>query len=813
MPQHIPHSLLAWHAFSARHIPCPHSSCSRWFKTPTGLKHHQSSFYSYSFGNGGSNYTGTTPGCVCNASGNPIDPALPPPPVSQKQPDDWAPYSSSLQFKAAEFIFKDVELSAGNINKLCQFWGESSLDHGGKPPFVDHKDLHNMINATLLGNVSWESFKLKYSGECPSGQVTPWMTQTYKFWFHNSHSVVENMFSNPDFDGEIDYVPYRDFLEEGETHRYENFMSGDWAWNQADEITTDKVTHGATFVPIILGSDKTTVSIATSQNNYWLVYLSIGNIHNNVRRAHHKAVVLFGFLAIPKAMSRMLESLKLGMSTPVVVQCPDRHFCRVIFRIGPYITDYPEQVLVSSIVQNWCGRCITFPNNPNGGGAPHMSMLTKALVEELLLGTLWDKWGVDGNIAPFTDDFPMPTSLVKGTFKDHLVEWVGKYLEQEYRKAGAKDYLADIDHQIAVAPSFPGLSRFPYGYGFLQWTGDDSKALMKVYLSAIEGHIPDDVVQTFRAFFEFCYTIQKDVITETLEELRDALEHFHHHHEIFHDMGIRVEGFSLPRQHSLIHYEALIHMFGSLNGLCTSITKSKHIAAVKKPWQQLSKHHALGQILLETDIGKHDGDEPEDGNLNIEEQAEDGDTEVVNEQPGLAHSDTVLALAIELGLPTLSNLIGRFLLDQLKPTNPTAQACHLTAFTGHIKISHSATATFVAPSDPSGIRRMQQEQICATPSWHHGPARYNHVFVSSDDSCEGMLSMEITCVFFFLISDRPDDLTGMWMVAPSCNDDGSQHLAVIHVDSIVHTFHNSLDLYRKFYVNHFADHHAFELAS
>ena len=33
---------------------------------------------------------------------------------------------------------------------------------------------------------------------------------------------------------------------------------------------------------------------------------------------------------------------------------------------------------------------------------------------------------------------------------------------------------------IAAVPSFPGLRRFPEGRGFKQWTGDDSKALMKV---------------------------------------------------------------------------------------------------------------------------------------------------------------------------------------------------------------------------------------------------------------------------------------------------------------------------------------------
>jgi len=40
--------------------------------------------------------------------------------------------------------------------------------------------------------------------------------------------------------------------------------------------------------------------------------------------------------------------------------------------------------------------------------------------------------------------------------------------------------LVDLFLSIAAVPSFPGLRRFPEGRGFKQWTGDDSKALMKV---------------------------------------------------------------------------------------------------------------------------------------------------------------------------------------------------------------------------------------------------------------------------------------------------------------------------------------------
>ena len=67
-----------------------------------------------------------------------------------------------------------------------------------------------------------------------------------------------------------------------------------------NEISKDPATHGALFMPIILGSDKTTVSVATGQNNYYPIYISTGNVHNTVHRAHHNAVSLLGFLSIAK---------------------------------------------------------------------------------------------------------------------------------------------------------------------------------------------------------------------------------------------------------------------------------------------------------------------------------------------------------------------------------------------------------------------------------------------------------------------------------------------------------------------------------
>ncbi|KAG1850374.1 hypothetical protein DFJ58DRAFT_635544, partial [Suillus subalutaceus] len=53
-----------------------------------------------------------------------------------------------------------------------------------------------------------------------------------------------------------------------------------------------------------------------------------------------------------------------------------------------------------------------------------------------------------------------------------------------------------------------------------------------------------------------------------------------------------------PRQHSMTHYADMIRLFGAPNGLCSLITESKHIKAVKQPWRWSSKHNTIGQMLL-----------------------------------------------------------------------------------------------------------------------------------------------------------------------------------------------------------------------
>ena len=59
------------------------------------------------------------------------------------------------------------------------------------------------------------------------------------------------------------------------------------------------------------------------------------------------------------SLARILSSIQPGMTTPELARTPDGHYRCVIYSIGPYIADYPEQALLTCIVQGWCPRYVT----------------------------------------------------------------------------------------------------------------------------------------------------------------------------------------------------------------------------------------------------------------------------------------------------------------------------------------------------------------------------------------------------------------------------------------------------------------------
>ena len=120
-----------------------------------------------------------------------------------------------------------------------------------------------------------------------------------------------------------------------------------------------------------------------------------------------------------------------------------------------------------------------------------------------------------------------------------------------------------------------------------------------MYLPAVKGYIPSEMLKALCALIDFCYIAHCNVHdTSSLKALQDTLDCFHHHCTVFQTCRVCPDSFNLPWQHSLIYYVKQICAFGAPNGICSSITESKHIKAVKELWQRSSCFEALEQMLL-----------------------------------------------------------------------------------------------------------------------------------------------------------------------------------------------------------------------
>ncbi|KIJ58889.1 hypothetical protein HYDPIDRAFT_177978 [Hydnomerulius pinastri MD-312] len=820
--------------------------CCRSFPTDSGYKKHCSSFHRFSWHENRPSTFRFHPRLnarPCDENGNFLPPHAEPPPLNNSE--DWYPFLDRPTFEFAKLQFEKIEASRQEVDSLLKILAVHAVLEGSsaEPMFRDSRDLEATIDDIPYGKTPWSSF------------------QTYTVHTRDSHAAVLNMAGSADFDGKFDYVPFEEYTAQDRC-QWSNLMSGHWAYKQADTIADDPRTHGSMLVPIILGADKMTVSIATGHQEFHPVYMSLGNIHNDMRRAHREAVIPPAFLCIPKAsrqsddtdefrlfkkqlyhasLAHILSPLRSGMTTPEVIRCPDRHFHRAIFELGPFIADYPEQVYLAGIVSGWCPKCRAPPDQLAHEGPPRFRVHTEALIDTFDADNLWDAFGIVGDVIPFTNYFPRADihellipdllhQLIKGTFKDHLVEWVEDYIYLlPITRHEAKAIMDDIDRRVAAVPAFPGLRHFHEGRNFEQWTGDDSKAFMKVWLPAIVGHVHEDVVKCVSALLDFCYLAHcSSHDTPCLVAMEEALQRFHTYRAIFEETGVRPNGFFLPCQHALVHYVRNIKLFGSPNGLCSSITESRHITAVKRPWRCSNRNKPLNQMIqTNTRLSKLAAAWVEFG------------------RQGMLKGD----VAAEIGQPSLPELICRFLYDQLYPDDDLAGAevplAECPVFQGRVSVYHSASATFYAPSELAGPGGMHRELIRSNPAWLKAYPCFDTVLVQNSDDTEPMGGMIVGRVIRFLSfvhddvcypcalmewlvpsRDVPDPLTGMWVVEPEV-DSGRRTVGLIHTDCIVRACHLigrygsdrlpldfdftfSLDAFKSFYLNKYADYHSHE---
>ena len=113
----------------------------------------------------------------------------------------------------------------------------------------------------------------------------------------------------------------------------------------------------------------------------------------------------------------------------------------------------------------------------------------------------------------------------------------------------------------------------------------------------IAEYVLPKMLKCLSAFLDFCYLVRwSDFDKMTRAVIKDTIYRFHQHCKIFKTTGVH-DNFSLPCQHSILHYLEHIQEVGAPNGLCSSITESWHITAVKKPWWRSIHNNPLLQIL------------------------------------------------------------------------------------------------------------------------------------------------------------------------------------------------------------------------
>ena len=226
--------------------------------------------------------------------------------------------------------------------------------------------------------------------------------------------------------------------------------------------------------------------------------------------------------------------------------------------------------------------------------------------------------------------------------------------------------------------------------------------------------------------------------------------------------------------------------------------------------------------------------------------------ELINSQVRSLPQDGA-AIGNYYGYTDLVPCIRRFLYDQFNPEavipgdQVNLDICPILY--GRLKVYKSATAVYHAPSDQSGKGGMHRDVIRRTSSWRGGPAQRDSVFIENGggegDGFRGLLVARVLLLFsfrhmqktykaalvdwFLRVTEQPDNLTGMWIVAPE-EDHRGQHIhAVVLLDTILRPAHlipvygddmvptdfhftDCLDAFRAYYVNKYIDHHSHMIA-
>ncbi|KAG1797668.1 hypothetical protein EV424DRAFT_1475057 [Suillus variegatus] len=547
--------------------------------------------------------------------------------------DPWAPFANEEEWHLVKWLIARV--------------GQTAIDEFLKLPIASHMNTSFTSKYTLMKAVDrlpqgteWKLKKITVEGNVVTngGQHEK---EELELWLRDPVDCIQELMGNPQFKNMVSYAP-------------ERMWTGDWWWEMQARLP-----EGAVVAPVILASDKTLLLQFRGDQEVWPVYLTLGNIHKEIRPEHYR---LFHY-----CMTQVLEPLVSAGQDGVDMTCPDQQVRQMHPIVAAYIADFPEQCLVACCMENRCPKC-TVGCDHCGDMRPSAPRKQDSTIKNLQLhsrgelsGEIFEsELGLRAIHAPFwatlphNDIFQCMTpdilhQLHKGVFKDHIVSWCTDII--------GKDAL---DAQFKSMTSYPGLRHFQKGISKRkQWTGADYRELQHVFLGVIAGGVENRVIAAVQAVLDFVYYAQFQSHTEkTLSHMQAALTSFHPNKDVFIELGVR-EHFNIPKIHSMIHYAESIHLFGSADGFNTELPERLHIDFAKRAYRASNRRDYV--IQMTTWLRRQESLQIQDAYLQwwASQCAADEDSAASEHDSAISNSDSDSDSPSDPGAPELFNVMPR----------------------------------------------------------------------------------------------------------------------------------------------------------
>ncbi|KAF8260295.1 hypothetical protein EI94DRAFT_1773727 [Lactarius quietus] len=338
---------------------------------------------------------------------------------------------------------------------------------------------------------------------------------------------------------------------------------------------------GATVIPIIISSNKTQLTLFCGKVVY-PVYLTISNILKSIPQ------MLVAYIPTSRleemgniyhsCMCKILALISACGETGVAMLSGDGiwHCCHPI--LAAFVSNYPEQALVTCTYQGWCPKCLVHP----------------------------DKLG------DYVRYPPRDYEEVLATF--HLAEGDVHAFHSACHKADLKpvfhpfwESLPLVDVFILITPDI--LHQMLQGVmkHLITWvtmTGLEHKQMCKILLGLLvdltlpSGESPAHIIKCVHALLDFLYLAQLPSHTsDTLIRLEDALARFHTNKDVCIDISIH-DNFHFPKIHSLLHYQSSITLFGTTDNYNTEQTECLHMDYTKWAYRATNKKDEEPQMTV-----------------------------------------------------------------------------------------------------------------------------------------------------------------------------------------------------------------------